>query len=82
MEKNKKKTSLLIKEKYLRELLKENGISRLNPKALTKIEKSITKMVEDLAGRLKEKSIIEGRRTIKEKDVESVLEKKEKYPEI
>jgi len=82
MKNNKEKANTLIKRNNLLSFMKSKGIERISPKAINKIEQLIKKVLEDNIEEIKERAFVDGRKTIKPKDIELNVLKKEKYPEI
>ena len=82
MKKNKEKANTLIKRNNLLSFVKSKGIKRISPEAINKIEQLIKKVLEDNIEEIKERAFVEGRKTIKLKDIELNVLKRERYPEI
>jgi len=82
MKKNKEKANTLIKRNNLLSFVKSKGIKRISPEAINKIEQLIKKFLEDNIEEIKERAFVEGRKTIKLKDIELNVLKRERYPEI
>ena len=75
----------LIKRRYLKLLLKQNGIKRVNKNSLNSLENFLEEEVLKIMPLLKERLTINIKKTLEEKDVLSVVEslKKDKnYWEI
>jgi len=70
MNKNTKMNNSLIKRKNLLSILKNAGITRTSPKALEKLEKTITTQAEQTALNLKEKITIQGKKTLEMNDID------------
>lgn len=62
----------LIKRNNLIILLKKNGIKRFNKDALKMLEQKLKEKAEILAELLSRKLMLEGRKTLKEEDVQSL----------
>ncbi len=73
MKKSNRNNNKLIKRKNLIQILKEQGITRIKPQALTAIEAIYKQSIKDLAGELKEKLIIKGKKTLEESDVKEIV---------
>ena len=76
MVKNKKKDNSLIKRNNLVMKLKEFGLNRVSPGSVLKIEKVMKEKLEKIIKKLKEEVITKGRNTLKEEDVDNVVNKK------
>jgi len=75
MEKNNQKINSLVKRKTLNKILKKAGIKRASKKAIILLEKNILEEIQRLAKELKQEMIINGRETLKEKDVINSINK-------
>lgn len=69
MAKNLKLINSLIKKNQLVKILKTNGIKRFNKKALEKLGCELEKKVGDYAELLSRKLMLEGRKTLTERDI-------------
>lgn len=70
----------LIKRNQLKGVLKKKGIGRFNEKALDRLEQELEKEAENYAEFLARKPMLDGRKTLMEKDiVPPKLEKKKRY---
>lgn len=78
---NNKSDNSLIKRKKLIELLKENGISRINKEAIKEIDLTIQEDIKKLSRRLAQLLLIKGKKTLEKEDILSLNNKKD-YPEI
>jgi histone H3/H4 len=72
MNKNKEKDNTLIKRKKLIILLKTEGINRITPSALQELDKNISEEIQNMAKKLKEKMVIDGRKTLLIGDVKQI----------
>mgnify|MGYP001560858176 FL=1 len=76
MAKNLKLTASLVKKNQLIRLLKIKGVKRFNKKALEKLSYELEKKAEDYAELLARKLMLEGRKTLIEKDIIFAEDKK------
>lgn len=78
-----KKPNKLINRRRLISLMKAEGIVRVNTKALDEIEKQIEDKIKGIIEELEESLKIKGRKTLLNKDIVKIFEKKpHEYPEI
>ncbi len=84
MKKSKERNNTLIKRKSLVKLLRKEGIKRISPKALDKIEKLILEYLISLSAALKENIVSKGKKTLQAKDISEVIKNgdSEQYWEI
>lgn len=75
MKKNNKKNNTLIKRKNLILRLKKAGLERLNPDSVLFLEEYFDENLDKMINSLKEEVIIQGRKTLRKKDVQNVLKK-------
>lgn len=68
MKKNSKSNNL-IKKNQLIQVLKDKGIKRFNQRALEKLSCELEKKAEDYAELLSRKLMLEGRKTLTERDI-------------
>ena len=64
------KHNALIKRKALVLMLHEKGINRINPAAMRLLEEEISSDIEKKIDILRERMIIQGRRTLLKEDIE------------
>jgi histone H3/H4 len=83
MEENKRKNNSLIKRNVAIEILKERGIKRVNSKAIEAFGQKLEEKARIWAEVLERKLIINGRKTLKERDMIEIdlFEKKVKEKE-
>jgi histone H3/H4 len=72
MEKSNYKINSLIKRRNLALFMKSKGIDRINPIALNLLEKEIESVIEKMAKVLKERMLINGRKTLRKEDMENL----------
>ena len=81
MKNNADKNNSLIKRKQLTKILKKWGIKRFEKKALKAIEKKIIDELKEDSKLMARKLMLEGRKTLTEKDILSVIAAKNKEKE-
>ncbi|MAG78357.1 hypothetical protein CL616_03260 [archaeon] len=75
MVKIRKKSNTLIKRRVLDSKIRKEGIKRINPEAFIIIEKYFSEELDKIVNALVEQVMVQGRKTLKGKDVKRVLDK-------
>ena len=81
MKNNADKNNSLIKRNQLTKMLKEWGVKRFEKKALRAIEEKIIDELKEDSKLMTRKLMLEGRKTLTEKDILSVIAAKNKEKE-
>ena len=74
MVKKGKNINTLIKRGNLVNLLKKSGIKRVSPDSITYLEKYIEENLKLIIESLKEKTIINARKTLKKEDIKETIQ--------